>query len=427
MTKQVDSETTVQWIRDEDPTTVEFQKTFHDILSGAQSDANRLVFVLDNVDRLDRDATKAAWSEMRALLSRHQGADHHQPVVVVVPYDRGVIKKFIAEEDPQTDLFAKTFQRILRVSPPLGSHWVGYLQQVLKKAFGDQHSEEEVYRLHRLLQFGLQSRNELATPRKVVSFVNDLGAFWTQWGGKLPVESMAVYVLLQPELDAYFIAAGEPTFDLAAYQRISRQYDLLRHLGALHFNVEVADAEELLLAGPLAQSLVDASPEPLRKLAQTPGFYRLFPRFLTGALEGRAEDPIAVSRAALNIKSLDLKGHLKDEVGIILGEYLAKLGEFDIDDPMHVSDGIDAVLDMQPSDILIERSTDAKNLVERSQAKDDKNEDFDKGWEWAAYASLFAKTDRGEPDRGSCCCMVEEFLPIDGWAGFRSGYCLQCL
>jgi hypothetical protein len=402
LTKQVDQETTVQWIRDEDPTTVEFQKTFHEIFGAAQTSANRLVFVLDNIDRLSKDSVKDAWSEMRSLLSGHKSDTAKQPVVVVVPYDRDIITRSLGLEHQDADLFAKTFQRILRVSPPLGSHWVGYLEVVLHKAFGDQHKDEAIYRLHRLLQFNLQSKNKLATPRKIVGFVNDLGAYWTQWGGTIPVESMAVFVLLRDELYAYFSDIGKDGLDLAAYQRIARQEDLLRHLGALHFNVAIADAEELLLAGPLANALVAPTPEPLRNLRQMQGFDRLFTRFLAGALESRTEDPAAIARAALNIDALNLTGDLKDEVALHLGDYLPKIGDFDLDDPGHIREGLFTILRMQPRSAVRSLVAEAKSLVERIQAKDKETVEFEKGRGWADYVTEFAAllTSMLDPEAG---------------------------
>lgn len=397
ISKNVKSEVSTQWIRDEDPTTVEFQKTFRNILEGAQSDSERLVFVLDNVDRLSPEGVKNAWSEMRALLTGQHDPFANgaavRPVVVVVPYDREIVTKAILDKKEDGDLFAKTFNRILRVSPPLGSHWASFLDQALQSAFGSQIGPTEAYRLHRILQHHFQAKALQATPRRIIGFVNDLGAYWTQWGGTISAESMGVFVLLRHELEIQFSAKSVPEFEIDDYSKLANQPNILNDLAALHFNIDPEVAEEVLLLGPLSNALVASTPDGLVNLQRISGFRHFFPKLVSVGLENRLDDATALANAGQNIASLKLEGALAQDVSGQLADLLPKIVSISIegtDADVSVRNGLIAIVGMQSGPAL-QRAAFALNQKLKEIVSTNGMEEFSNGFEWAKYSVGIAK------------------------------------
>src|SRR5690606_33402545 len=145
------------------------------------------------------------------------------------------------------DIFNKMFSRILKVSPPVGSHWGDFLDAALVKAFGTQHDLAARNKLLRLLQVYLQRNLIHPTPRLIVGYVNEIGSYWTQRERDIPVESIALFVLLRSKIDESPDALTTPALVHERYLNIVDQKDhWLEHLAALAFNVSVKDAAEVL-------------------------------------------------------------------------------------------------------------------------------------------------------------------------------------
>lgn len=312
LSRSLRDETTTQWIRDEDPTTVEFHSVFRALLKKAQAANRRIVFVLDNIDRLPPDLVQSAWSEMRALFSANLRADD-SPVVVVVPYDRDYVLKAFPESGQarekvrsENDVFEKTFDRIIKVSPPVPSDWGGYLSDQLKNAFDTQLDDDKIETLFRLLKYKLQLEEVHPTPRRIVAFVNEIGALWTQWGAKLPVGSIALYVLHRDEIDRNERVLTKPDFIDKRYLHILNQEEWRTHLTALTFNVEPELANQVLLGQPIANAIVAHAADELVALSKLPGFTQVFVEELAAVLGEWNGDVMLLSKAAENVNSLTL-------------------------------------------------------------------------------------------------------------------------
>lgn len=350
ISKKVKDEESTQWIRDEDPTTVEFQETFNRILSKVQTNTNRIVFVLDNIDRLPEDAVKNAWSEMRALFTgRVKGAE---PVVLVVPYDQRIVLDAFGHEDTEeaaeSDIFTKTFNRILKVSPPVGSHWGAYLDKALQEAFEAQLDDRARYKITRLLQYEFRSKLQHATPRKLVGFVNELGSYWTQWGEIIPIESIAFFVLFRRKIERDAGALLEADLVENGHSQIVDQEELLAHLASLHFNVEPKYAVEVLLGDRVLNALVAETPDDLLRLKEIDGFGQFFQDYLSESLEKATQSQAAnIARAGQNIAALDLTGPIADEVASVLAGSIHRMEAVDYSEA--VREGLYTIIEIQPA------------------------------------------------------------------------------
>lgn len=357
-------DTVTQNIRDEDPTTVEFYKVFRELLALVQVDKRRVVIVLDNIDRLPLTSVPAAWSEVRSVFATSDArvVSGNTRVIAVVPYDRTYIADAFsrpkaappvqfgtlvarmaapaeaAENDDEEeageqrdlyfevlppaqtkhtaddfrfadgDIFNKMFSRILKVSPPVGSHWGDFLEAAMQKAFGDQHTPATRNKLLRLLQLYLQRNLIHPTPRLIVGYVNEIGAYWTQRDRDIPVESIGLFVLLRSKIDASPDALTTPDLVNERYLNIVDQKERwLEHMAALAFNVSVDDAAEVLLGDKIRLALLDETFSSLPELSKLNGFEKFFQQYLSVILEELAsEDAKLVGMAALNVAELNL-------------------------------------------------------------------------------------------------------------------------
>lgn len=344
-------ETIEQNIRDEDPTAFEFYGLFRDLLTKAQKDGRRVVFVLDNIDRLPRDEVRAAWSQIWAVFSPNpsqvQGPAAH--VTAVVPYDRGhVLSAFngpsgesapatelsdtAARNDPNIDLFEKTFDRVIRVSPPVTSDWRAFLDAKLEQAFGEQISGEEHrddrYHLYRMLQVSLREKNLMATPRRIISFVNEVGALWVQWGHTIPIPSIGFYVLHREVIEANPTVIAKGIFEQQALAHLSPSWT--DHLAALCFNVEPSHARQVLLAEPIAKALTSKDAGDLKELKVASGFETTLYEVLASEADQWARGKTTnLSGAATNLEAVELEDGTAKNCWNMLADSLAELGVFD--------------------------------------------------------------------------------------------------
>lgn len=391
LSKDTKKNTVTESIRDEDPTTVEFYSVFRKILGIVQGRGVRVVFVLDNIDRIPKGDIPTTWSEVRAVFATDDArrASPNSGVVAVVPYDRAYVISAFSDKDEkpvdeearfaQGDIFNKTFNRILKVAPPLGSHWGAFLEHMIEQAFGKQLFPDERYKLFRLLQLYLQRNKLYATPRLIVGFVNDIGAYWSQWGGVLPVESIALFVIFRSKIETEPDALVSTELADARYLHIVDQPEWRRHVAALAFNVDPAFAEEILLGDRILEALVAEDASSLSDLRVVGGFDRIFQGHFTSAVERlAAEDPKLVSRAATNVEALKLRGALGTLIWKEFARSLTQLSRIGGADLEEIQ-GLFRIVAMVPAS----ESERVAGVLREKIADRGSESDHDAGFKWA--------------------------------------------
>jgi energy-coupling factor transporter ATP-binding protein EcfA2 len=139
--------TTTETLESVEPTSVEFEAWFKELISEAVPSNRKLLITIDNLDRVDVGDAKKLWSSVRTFLD-FCGRDMPSwasNVWVLIPYDRSGIKRLWNDEEdgPITQAFLeKSFQTCFDVPAPLISDWRTFLQRQLKKAFPD-HAEDD--------------------------------------------------------------------------------------------------------------------------------------------------------------------------------------------------------------------------------------------------------------------------------------------
>ena len=191
--RQHQDQKVIQRVREIDPNDYEFHSTLREILSVVQTDKDRVVVVLDNIDRLPRKEIKEYWALVRSIFSRTQGQsspNKDADITAIVPYDRKLIEANVNEDDDETEtdnqltslasreLFSKTFDEILVVAPPVLSNAREFFADKLEEALPKQVSTDDRFRTYRIFCELLSAEGGVTTPRQIVSFVNDLSSLY---------------------------------------------------------------------------------------------------------------------------------------------------------------------------------------------------------------------------------------------------------
>lgn len=298
--RKSDKDTVVQTIRDGDPTQYEFHEIFAQILSSIQGDKHRVIFVIDNIDRLPADRIQETWANVRSIFSRtcSEGMSSSSSVTVVVPYDRAQVLSAFEGEDVELsnsadqknsaiqspyvleDVIRKTFNAVVTVSPPVTSHVKDFFDDCLDRSLPDQFSDGHKYRLFQIFDFFLTEQTINPTPRQVKSFVNDVGMLWYQWREAVSIEAIAVFVLHRSKLEADPRSLQDPGTINARYRHFVTSGTLDRDLAALAYNVEPEVAFEVLLERDITAALRRKGSDRLSELSTSAGFTHQLDRIL---------------------------------------------------------------------------------------------------------------------------------------------------
>lgn len=338
--RDVDHETITQNIRETDPTTIEFHRLFRKLLNKVQEDNKRVIFVLDNIDRLAIENVPLVWSEVRSLFSNEllDGEIKNAHVTAIVPYDKDYILKSFKPEnnnpdkpEEEGDLFDKTFIQVLQVSPPIGNDWKQFLNKRIKKVFIDKIDENTSFRLFRLLEYYFQSNSIHPTPRRIIKFVNDIASLWSQWEDLIAIDSLALYVLHKPQIENDPKALKEANLVSDRYLHIAHAKDWQRDFAALVFNVEPKIADQVFLGGEVSRLLTSDNIGELKDAFKLDSF----PQVLSNVLAERAKEwatdsYYTIDIVATNLNKLKLSGQIELDAWRELNRALPHISDMDI-------------------------------------------------------------------------------------------------
>ncbi|MDY6865457.1 MAG: P-loop NTPase fold protein [Halobacteriota archaeon] len=272
-----------------DPTSIEFQDFFKELLDDALSkESRKLLIVIDNLDRVDAKDALGIWATMRTFFdfnSNPSSVDWLSRLWLLVPFDPTALDRLwqldsnISENKTGNDgnisksFSDKSFQITFNVAPPVLTSWKDFLLSQLKGAFPDHDSGDfhKVYRLYRLR--GLANK-KLPTPRDLKLFVNQIGSIHRQWHDEIKLLIQALYVILQRNdfdfeeelIKGDFLNSNE-------LQLINPDYR--QQLAALHFNVEEEEAYQILMGPHIEKALNNGDVDSIKELCGLPGFVQV--------------------------------------------------------------------------------------------------------------------------------------------------------
>ena len=266
--------TQTETIETVDPTSIEFEKFFIDILVEALTDSDRrLILAIDNLERIDGDGALKILSTLQTFLLH--GLESQKPTLaqlwVVVTYDHDSLSKlWEGGHEGNGELAAsfldKSFPIRFNVPPPLVSDWKEYLLKALRTAL-PKHKDEEFHRICRLVAVRNSSISANLTPRNIKLFVNHVGALHRQFGDSIPIEHMAYYALLHRDSTNIVQAILEKTIPSDREKTLVGDgvYD---NLAAITFGVEPRRARQVLLEGQVSAALAESDGGRLQELAK---------------------------------------------------------------------------------------------------------------------------------------------------------------
>lgn len=295
--KQHQDHKVIQKIREVDPNDYEFHRTLRSILRTVQSPSSKVVLVLDNIDRLPTKEIKEYWALVRSIFSRaneHKKLDENETITAIVPYDRALIdggvnsdssgsenqgdtekastKKSQLTKLSSRELFSKTFDEILNVSPPVLSNAREFFIEKLEYALPGQVSTDDGFRTYRIFCELLRNEGGITTPRQVVSFINDLSGLYALHRGAFMLPTVAAYLAHHDLISADPNVLRDQTKLDPKVVALASNADLQRHLAAMVFNVDPELAFQILLDDVIAQAAVADEPGELVALSEASGF-----------------------------------------------------------------------------------------------------------------------------------------------------------
>lgn len=280
----------VQKVREIDPNDYEFHATLREILGVVQSDKDRVVVVLDNIDRLPRKEIKEYWALVRSIFSRTHGDAHptkNTDITAIVPYDRKLIESSVSEDEgdlkimqeprglsslASRELFSKTFDEVLVVAPPVLSNAREFFADKLEEALPKQVSPDERFRTYRIFCELLAVEGGTTTPRQIVTFVNDLSSLYELHDGKFSLPTVAAYIAHQDLLTESPAVLNTEDGLNQKIVNLTADEKLIQNLAAMVFNVEEDLAFQILLDDEIAKAIIADEAELLVELSSAPGF-----------------------------------------------------------------------------------------------------------------------------------------------------------
>lgn len=296
-TEEVETET----LQSPEPTSVEFERWFGEIVADALKEpARRLVVVLDNLDRVAPDTAQAVWTALQTFVGAETSIGEHTRVWFVVPYDRDQIAAATGGVNA-TGFLAKRMAVQFEVPDPVLSNWKDYLVALLEKVFPD-HSIDEFLDVHHIYAAVLPP-NRSPTPRDLVQFVNQIGVVHRIWQHRISIQELAYFAALRT------ISADIVDDLLNGRLPDSRLHGVLgeateANLAALHFGVDAERAQQLLLRPVILEALRTGDGKALGSLRKRTGFFEVLQG--TNVLEVAGQYPAFIPRAFVALEGAGL-------------------------------------------------------------------------------------------------------------------------
>lgn len=294
-----------------EPSVTEFRTVFRDVLKTLRAKRERLVIVIDNLDRLAEDEAMELWATIRSLFlgSELQGSarlELTQPTIIL-PIDESSVQRIFRRTDQEEtkelaqSFMDKTFDVAFHINSPVMSDWRDFFKEKLQDAFGSAATDERVYWATKFVEdhASLTSPPKPITPRSLIKLVNAVGVLVKQWeDGSINFLSMAFFALHRVKISANpseFLDEKWPNADAAIN-------DWKRDVVALHYGVPREKAFQALLQEPLRLAIAASDETEFGRLANVVGFASVVEEVVSSlptVAGSLAPQPSFVSNAAL--------------------------------------------------------------------------------------------------------------------------------
>lgn len=264
-------DTTYETSREEERSSVEFERYFGEILQIVSMEIDSMIMVIDNLDRVNSEDALRIWSTLQAFVQ------NKNPVVtdgkqlckwIIVPYAQEGLSKIWAEGEDNRPLsfMDKSFQLRLHVPKMVISGWKGFARKCVGEA-APSLDGEDVEKILNVLSWTRDNLTDAPSPRQIKIYINQVGVACSLHGNRVPLEAICFYVVekylnglsdkrLEDDLRNKKISA-------ASLPQYTNCYELPAEVAAILYGVEEDKAMQILLAPVITESLRNSDSDEL--------------------------------------------------------------------------------------------------------------------------------------------------------------------
>jgi hypothetical protein len=265
-----------------DKTSIEFEEIFKDLVSFSTSRMGykKLVIIIDNLDRIDRNQAKHVWGTLQTFFQYRSQAEcssagfkPEDKLWFVIPFDyTGFCSIWDSSENSDnTDISGsfldKCFEVIVEVPSPIVSNWIAYFEQHVELALTGWPAldRKQVCKTH------LEQNSRLSaspTPREMRTTINLIGSHGLTWGGQFLPESICRYAMYRRQYTAESFRSmllGSPR---VSYPFTELSERVRQELAGLLFGVSAEKGTQLLLIPAINRALDEGDGTLLGEMAE---------------------------------------------------------------------------------------------------------------------------------------------------------------
>jgi hypothetical protein len=268
-------------LRKSQPTAIEFRRYLRDVVESQKP--RRVVFVIDNLDRIDPEEALNLWSIMVGMVADEaHRMDAAIAPIVILPFDPVALERIVPrgklEGHSASDLIEKSFDVTFEVPPPVLSNWRSYFAEQyeqcgLSSAANDA-TFEQYWTVH---NFETCIGTGRVTPRKINRFLNRVISLSQQQVEEFQPSIVSYYIANETKIQAdclAFLKSNSPGFDSTnAWQR---------KVAAIAFGTTEADAAQVVLGDELSDALSQRDLSAFESLMNVAGFTDVVSKFIEG-------------------------------------------------------------------------------------------------------------------------------------------------
>lgn len=261
---QIKENETYTTISEKEPSSAEF-KAWMDEVDGDLTKLNKtLIIVFDNMDRLPSQKVESLWSSIHSFFSDKT----YDNIKVLIPFDREHVKQVFRNEDAGEESFGndfinKTFDVVFRVPPPIMSGWQQYMQDMWKKAFGD---DVELSISVTQIYDALRKHH---TPRKIIAFINEVATVKMTMRDDIPDQYIALFIFGKEAINKDPIGQLlSPTFMGDVKFEYDKDPDTIKYLSALYYQLPVDQALDVVFTREATDALNNGNAERLHEMME---------------------------------------------------------------------------------------------------------------------------------------------------------------
>lgn len=283
-------DTTYETSREEERSSVEFERYFGEILQIVSIEINSMIMVIDNLDRVNSEDALRIWSTLQAFVQ------NKNPIVtegkqlckwIVVPYAQEGLSKIWAEGDVKeiepngklnvdrpVSFMDKSFQLRLHVPKMVISSWKGFAKKCIEEA-APSLDGEDVEKMLNVLSWTRDNLTDAPSPRQIKIYINQVGMACSLHGDRVPFEAICFYVVKK-----YLNGLSDRRFEdelrnnkisAASLPQYTNCHKLPSEVAAILYGVEEDKAMQILLEPIISESLRNSNNTELCRMEQNHG------------------------------------------------------------------------------------------------------------------------------------------------------------